>query len=59
MIRYLCYFPIMILVGIIKYPLALIAPLFGIYLDINIGWKEHDGFPRAMYANRLIAFRKR
>ena len=26
--RYLCYFPIMILVGLIKYPLALIAPMF-------------------------------
>jgi len=38
---------------------AYVPLLFGIYLDINIGWKEHDGFPRAMYANRLIAFRKR
>lgn len=24
------------------------------YLDINIGWKTHKGFPRAMYAGRLI-----
>ena len=24
------------------------------YLDINIGWKTHRGFPRAMYAGRLI-----
>jgi hypothetical protein len=38
---------------------AYVPLLFGVYLDINIGWKEHDGFPRAMYANRLIAFRKR
>ena len=24
------------------------------YLNINIGWKTHKGFPRAMYAGRLI-----
>ena len=24
------------------------------HLDINIGWKTHKGFPRAMYAGRLI-----
>lgn len=28
-------------------------------LDINIGWKTHTGFSRAMYAGRLLAFRKR
>lgn len=30
---------------------------FNIRIDINIGWKVHAGFPRAMYADRLIAFR--
>lgn len=34
-------------------------PLYGLrHLSINIGWKEHDGFPRALYANRIIGFRK-
>lgn len=28
-----------------------------IYADINIGWKTHDGFPRAMYANRFFSLR--
>lgn len=30
---------------------------FGLQLDVNIGWKTHKGFPRAMYADRLISFR--
>lgn len=34
-------------------------PLYGLrHITINIGWKEHDGFPRALYANRIIGFRK-
>ena len=28
-------------------------------LDINIGWKTHRGFPRAMYASRVFAIRER
>lgn len=28
------------------------------YLSINIGWKAHKGFPKKMYANRIIGFRK-
>ena len=28
------------------------------YLDINIGWKNHKGFPRVMYAGRLIGTSK-
>lgn len=28
------------------------------YLSINIGWKSHKGFPKKMYANRFIGFRK-
>lgn len=27
------------------------------YLDINIGWKTHKGFPRAMYADRVFSLR--
>lgn len=27
------------------------------YQDINLGWKEHRGFPKLMYANRIIGFR--
>ncbi len=30
---------------------------FGLQIDVNIGWKTHKGFPRAMYADRLISFR--
>ena len=30
---------------------------FGLQLDVNIGWKVHKGFPRAMYADRIISFR--
>lgn len=34
-------------------------PLFGDrYLSINIGWKAHKGFPKKLYANRIIGFRK-
>lgn len=33
------------------------APIAGsIYLDLNFGWKAHTGFPRCMYANRVIGF---
>lgn len=28
------------------------------YLSINIGWKAHKGFPKKMYANRIIGFRR-
>ena len=28
------------------------------YLSINIGWKSHKGFPKKMYANRIIGFRR-
>lgn len=24
------------------------------YININIGWKSHDGFPRVMYADRIF-----
>lgn len=34
------------------YPIA-----FGLYIDINIGWKEHKGFPRAMYADRIFSLK--
>lgn len=33
-------------------------PVGKFYLDINIGWKEHDGFPRVMYAGRVISIRR-
>ena len=29
----------------------------GLRMDINIGWKTHKGFNRAMYADRICAFR--
>ena len=29
------------------------------YISINMGWKHHDGFPRVMYANRLISIHSR
>lgn len=33
-------------------------PLLGrLYNDVNIGWKAHDGFPRVMYAGRIIGLR--
>lgn len=33
-------------------------PLFKrVQIDINIGWKKHTGFPKVMYANRLISFK--
>lgn len=28
------------------------------YISINIGWKAHKGFPKKMYANRIIGFRR-
>lgn len=31
--------------------------LFRMYLNVNIGWKTHRGFPKAMYANRLISLK--
>ena len=35
------------------------VPLYGVrHLSINIGWKSHKGFPRMLYANRIIGFRK-
>ena len=34
-------------------------PLFGKrYYSLNIGWKGHKGFPKKMYANRIIGFKK-
>lgn len=33
-------------------------PLGKRYISINIGWKPHKGFPRKLYANRIISFRK-
>lgn len=32
-------------------------PLGGRYLSVNIGWKSHKGFPRKLYANRIISLR--
>lgn len=35
------------------------VPLIGRrHISINVGWKTHKGFPRALYANRIIGFRK-
>lgn len=34
------------------------SPVGKFYLDINIGWKAHDGFPRVMYAGRVISIRR-
>lgn len=35
------------------------VPLYGErHISINVGWKTHKGFPRALYANRFIGFRK-
>lgn len=31
---------------------------FGLHLDLNIGWKTHKNFPKAMYASRIFALRK-
>lgn len=31
---------------------------FHIYIDINIGWKTHRGFPRAMFASRIFSLRR-
>jgi len=31
---------------------------FGYYNSVNIGWKEHKGKPRLLYANRVIGLRK-
>ena len=28
------------------------------HITINIGWKAHKGFPKKMYANRIIGFRR-
>lgn len=34
-------------------------PLFGgWYNDVNIGWKAHTGFPRLLYAGRILGLRK-
>ena len=30
----------------------------GRHVNINVGWKVHKGFPRALYANRFLGFRK-
>lgn len=30
------------------------VPLTKKYMSINIGWKAHKGFPKMMYANRII-----
>lgn len=30
---------------------------FGVQIDINIGWKIHKGFQRAMYADRILSLR--
>lgn len=30
---------------------------FGLHIDVNIGWKTHKGFPRAMYADRVFSLR--
>ena len=50
MIRWLCYFPVMILVGVMKYPLALIAPLFATMqeglVDNNNGVAVEPRLPR-------------
>ena len=34
------------------YPIGL-----GLQIDVNVGWKTHKGFPRAMYADRLFSLR--
>ncbi len=31
--------------------------LFGKWNSVNIGWKEHDGFPKLIFAGRLIGLR--
>jgi hypothetical protein len=28
------------------------------YYSANVGWKSHKGFPKVLYANRIISFRK-
>ncbi len=49
MLRWLSYFPVMVLVGILKYPLALIAPLFAVVregqIDNNNGWAVEPRLP--------------
>lgn len=40
-----------------SFKLELTIPIFSHYYSMNIGWKEHKGFPRKLYANRIISFR--
>lgn len=41
-----------------SFQLEMQIPLGARFFSINIGWKAHKGFPRKMYANRIIGFRK-
>lgn len=42
-----------------SFQLEVQVPLYGQrHISINVGWKTHKGFPRALYANRIIGFRK-
>lgn len=35
------------------------VPLYGKrYFSMDIGWKAHKRFPKKLYANRIIGFRK-
>lgn len=41
-----------------SFKLEMQIPLGKRYFSMNIGWKEHKGFPNKLYANRIISFRK-